>query len=199
MTQSLTNAPMKQAPAAAATDVNGASANGAAVGDADPLQASPGGSVKRERPPFAGLKLGRKRLAAVPADAGLVHALSLLPDFILYPLGVLGGYVGYLVDRRHVKIGMVNLAIAFPDRSESERRRIVRASYINLGRGGAEYMRLAGFFHRRLIERVTYERFLYWNEVKQRNTPAAASWCCSAHFGNFELLATAHALHGHQI
>ncbi|MGZ6251620.1 MAG: lysophospholipid acyltransferase family protein [Candidatus Binataceae bacterium] len=198
MTQTLTNAPMKQAPAAAATDVNGASANGAAAGDADPLQASPDGSVKSERPPLAGLKLGRKDWLLFQVMRAAVHALSLLPDFVLYPLGALGGYVGYLVDRRHVKIGMVNLAIAFPDRSERERRRIVRASYLNLGRGGAEWLRLAGFFHRRLIGRVSYERFHYWDELKQ-HYPGRGLVVLSAHFGNFELLATAHALHGHQI
>jgi KDO2-lipid IV(A) lauroyltransferase len=93
---------------------------------------------------------------------------------------------------------MVNLAIAFPDRSERERRRILRASYLNLGRGGAEYIRLAGFFHRRLIRRVTYERFHYWDEIK-RAYPGRGIVVLSAHFGNFELMATAHAMLGHQI
>ena len=79
--------------------------------------------------------------------SGILHALSLLPDFILYPLGVIGGFIGYCLDRRHVKIGMKNLSIAFPDGAKNERRRILRASYINLGKGAAEYVRLAGFFH----------------------------------------------------
>ncbi len=52
---------------------------------------------------------------------GLVHLVSLIPDFILYPLGILGGYIGYLVDSRHVAIGMRNLAVAFPERSVDER------------------------------------------------------------------------------
>lgn len=128
----------------------------------------------------------------------VLHLLSLLPDFILYPLGVFGGWLAYLLDRRHVRIGLVNLAIAFPQRSERERRRILRASYVNLGRSAAEYIRLGGFFYRRLARRVTYDRFEYWEEAR-RKYPGRGIVVLTAHFGNFELLPAAHAMHGHQI
>jgi Kdo2-lipid IVA lauroyltransferase/acyltransferase len=127
-----------------------------------------------------------------------VHALSLIPDFILYPLGALGGLIGFLFDRRHVKIGLKNLEIAFPERPLSERRRILRASYVNLGRSAAEFIRLGGFFHARLQNRVSYERFEYWGEVMGRH-PGRGMLILTAHFGNFELIAPAHAMHGHQI
>src|ERR1700722_20107150 len=130
--------------------------------------------------------------------AGIIHVLSLIPDFLLYPLGIAGGFIGYCLDRRHIPIGMKNLAIAFPERSETERRRILRASYINLGRGAAEFIRLGGFFHRRLKDRVIYDRFDYWAEINSRE-PRRGSIILSAHFGNFELLASAHAMHGFQI
>jgi Kdo2-lipid IVA lauroyltransferase/acyltransferase len=186
------------AATAAPTAANGTAGPGDPARAADAAQRAPSGGVARARPPLAGLKLGRKDWLLFQLMRVVVHVFSLLPDFILYPLGVLGGYVGYLVDRRHVAIAMVNLAIAFPDRSQRERRRIVRASYLNLGRLGAEYIRLAGFFYRRLIGRVVYERFQYWDELKRRY-PGRGIVVLSAHFGNFELLATAHALHGHQI
>ncbi|MGH7932188.1 MAG: lysophospholipid acyltransferase family protein [Candidatus Binataceae bacterium] len=144
------------------------------------------------------LKLDSKDRLLFYLMAGIVHLASLLPDFILYPVGVVGGLIGYHLDRRHVKIGMTNLAIAFPNRSEDERRRILRASYINLGRGGAEYVRIGGFFHGRLKHRVAYRRFEYWDEVKRRY-PGKGMLVLSAHFGNFELLAIAHALHGYPI
>jgi Kdo2-lipid IVA lauroyltransferase/acyltransferase len=189
----------KTSPAATAAPAH---ANGRGAADAtrtaEAAQRASSGGVRRERPPLAGLKLGRKDWLLFQLMRVAVHVFSLLPDFILYPLGMLGGYIGYLVDRRHVAIALVNLAIAFPDRSERERRRMVRASYLNLGRGGAEYIRLAGFFYRRLIGRVAYERFQYWDELKRRY-PGRGIVVLSAHFGNFELLATAHALHGHQI
>ena len=62
-----------------------------------------------------------------------LHLLSLLPDFVLYPLGALGGLIGYVLDRRHVRIGLKNLELAFARRSKKERRQILRASYVNLG------------------------------------------------------------------
>jgi Kdo2-lipid IVA lauroyltransferase/acyltransferase len=193
VTASAANAPEKASTDKAAAP-NGA--NGTVA--ADTAEAAPSAGVARQRPPLAGLKLGRKDRLLFQLMRAFVQAFSLLPDFVLYALGVLGGYIGFLVDRRHVAIAMVNLAIAFPDRSERERRRIVRASYLNLGRGVAECVRLGGFFYRRLIERVAYERFQYWDEIKRRY-PGRGIVVLSAHFGNFELLATAHALHGHQI
>ena len=128
--------------------------------------------------------------------AGAIHALSILPDFILYPLGVVGGWLAYHLDRRHIGIGMRNLEIAFPERSENERRRILRDSYLNLGRSGAEYIRLAGFFHSRLKNRVTYAGLDHLYEA-QRKHPGKGVLALSAHIGNFELLAPAHAMHGY--
>jgi Kdo2-lipid IVA lauroyltransferase/acyltransferase len=132
------------------------------------------------------------------ALAALLHLLSLLPDFILYPLGVFGGWASYWLDRRHVRIGEKNLALAFPEKSETERRRILRASYLNLGRCAAEYIRLGGFFHGRFRKRVSYERFDYWEWLKAKY-PGRGLLILSAHFGNFELLSAAHALKGSQI
>jgi Kdo2-lipid IVA lauroyltransferase/acyltransferase len=200
VTQGSVSPPAEEASAPAGPPVsNGTLADGdtTRVVEASAAARSTNG-VPRERPPLAGLKLGRKDRLLFLSMRTVLHIFSLLPDFVLYPLGVLGGYIGYLADRRHVAIAMINLAIAFPERSLRERRRILRASYMNLGRGGAEYIRLAGFFYRRLIRRVSYERFHYWDELK-RLYPGRGIVVLSAHFGNFELMATAHALHGHQI
>ncbi|MGH7779215.1 MAG: lysophospholipid acyltransferase family protein [Candidatus Binataceae bacterium] len=128
---------------------------------------------------------------------GTLHVVSLIPDFILLPIGELGGLIGYWADRRHVRIGMKNLDIAFPEKTEPDRRRILRASYINLGRAGAEYIRLGGFFRMRLARRVRYQNLEYWNEVANRY-PGKGLLVMSAHFGNFELIAAAHAMHGYQ-
>lgn len=144
------------------------------------------------------LKLDPVSRAIFYAMLGAIHALSLLPDFILYPLGKLGGLIAYYLDRRHVAIGLKNLAIAFPQRSEAERRRILRASYENLGVSASEYIRLGGFFHLRLRDRVTYHRLEYWEDIA-RNHPGKGALVLTAHFGNFELLPTAHAMHGYQI
>jgi Kdo2-lipid IVA lauroyltransferase/acyltransferase len=92
-----------------------------------------------------------------------------------------------------------NLAIAFPECDEQERRRILRASYVNHGRSAVEYIRLAGFFYQRLKKRVVYnDRLDYWKGLQQHH-----SWkgllVLTAHLGNFELLPAAHSMYGHQI
>ncbi len=127
-----------------------------------------------------------------------MHLVSLLPDFVLYPLGVLGGMMAYRLDRRHVKIGLKNLEIAFPALTPQARRRILRESYINLGRSASEYVRLGGFFYRRLLRRVRYEGFELWQQA-QRLYPGRGILILTAHFGNFELLPASHAMHGYQI
>jgi Kdo2-lipid IVA lauroyltransferase/acyltransferase len=129
---------------------------------------------------------------------GALHAVSLLPDFVLYPLGVGCALLFYRFDGRHVKIGLKNLEIAFPERSVAERRQILRNSYKNLGRTAAEYVRMGGFFHRRLRDRVTYSRTDIWRAL-QPKYPGIGALILTAHFGNFELLPAGHALHGYQI
>jgi Kdo2-lipid IVA lauroyltransferase/acyltransferase len=163
------------------------SANGASSG------AAPG-----RTPTKSGLELDPKSRAIFYLMSTILHVLSLIPDFILYPIGMMGGLIGYWLDRRHIKIGLKNLSIAFPERSKEERRRILRASYINLGKGLSEYIRLAGFFHTRLRDRVTYDRYQYWQDV-MRDNPGKGIVVLTGHFGNFELFACAHAMHGHQI
>ncbi len=180
------------------TTANGATAFADSAAEDLPGQASSSPRIEGRTLRKSNLQLGAKSRVAFYLMSAVLHALSLLPDFLLYPIGVLGGFLGYCLDRRHVKIGMKNLSIAFPERSEAERRRILRGSYINLGKGGAEYVRLAGFFHARLRDRVRYERFDYWGEVLQKY-PGKGMVVLSAHFGNFELMACAHAMHGYQI
>ena len=146
----------------------------------------------------AKLELGLKDRLIFRLLVAVIHLLSIIPDFILYPIGIAGGWLAYHLDRRHARIGMRNLEIAFPERTDAERRKILRASYLNLGRTGAEYIRLGGFFYRRLARRVTYNRLDIWNELQKKH-PGKGWLILTAHFGNFELLPAGHALHGFQI
>jgi Kdo2-lipid IVA lauroyltransferase/acyltransferase len=180
-----------------ATNVSAANGNGASA-EAPPIAPSPSPRIEGRTLRKSNLQLDARSRAAFYAMSATLHLASLIPDFILYPIGVIGGFLGYCFDRRHLKIGMKNLSIAFPERSEKERRHILRASYVNLGRGAAEYVRLAGFFHKRLKARVKYDRLDYWEEV-MRKYPGKGLVVLSAHFGNFELMACAHAMHGYQI
>lgn len=175
------------------------------VEDAPPTRAAQS-VASPTRPPLAlkrprrrsDLKLGARDRCLFYLMVATMHLVSLLPDFVLYPLGVLGGMIAFRLDSRHVKIGLKNLEIAFPKLTSAARRRILRDSYVNLGRTGAEYVRLGGFFYRRLLRKVRYEGFESWEEAWWRSA-GRGILVLTAHFGNFELLPAAHAMLGYQI
>ena len=97
---------------------------------AAPADSTDGAPQKSDFP----LSLGRPkstRLKAAASRTGSfsgcwsasLHAFSLLPDFILYRLGIaLGGLIFYRFDRRHRKIGIRNLEIAFPGKKRRRAR-----------------------------------------------------------------------------
>lgn len=146
----------------------------------------------------SGPKMGLVGYVLFWTAAVALHVVSLLPDFVLYRIGMFGALLSLYIDRRHARIGVANLKIAFPEKTEEERWRILRESYLNFGRCAAEYIRLAGFFRRRLARRTRYaplfdlEKFLPTYHHR-------GILVLSAHFGNFELLAPVHAMHGYQI
>ena len=83
---------------------------------------------------------------------------------------------------------MRNLAIAFPEKGEAERRRILRASYINLGRRSRVHP-IRRVFLSRVKSRVPTS--VSSLEKCTRRNPGKGLMILSAHFGNFELLSAA--------
>jgi len=146
----------------------------------------------------AALELGTKDRVIFWILVAIVHALSILPDFILYPLGVAGGWLAFHLDKRHARIGIRNLEIAFPERTDSERRQILLESYQNLGRtaGGVHPARRIFLSPARAPGHLQSGRHL---ERAQKKYPGKGALILTAHFGNFELLPAGHALHGFQI
>ena len=130
--------------------------------------------LSRGVPKSTRIQLGLKDRLIFWMMVAALHAFSLLPDFILYKLGVACGLIFHRFDSRHRRIGIRNLEIAFPEKSDAERRRILRASYINLGRTGAEYVRLGGFFYRRLRAPRHLQSARRLEQAARRSTPARA-------------------------
>ncbi|MGH7814427.1 MAG: lysophospholipid acyltransferase family protein [Candidatus Binataceae bacterium] len=172
--------------------------NGGVSAAEEIADASAAGNARRRPLRSSKLPLGFKDRIAFGSMLAMLHALSLLPDFILYPLGDASGRLAYRLDLRHVRVGMKNLEIAFPERTAADRARILHASYANLGRSAAEYVRLGGFFWRRLKRRVEYRGWEHLADAHRRN-PGRGVIVLTAHFGNFELLPAAHAMFGHRI
>ena len=121
-----------------------------------------------------------------------------LPRRWVLQLGAWIGDLFYLLDRRDRHIGLVNLGIAFPDKSPAEHRALLRASARNLGRTVAEICHFGELSAVTVRDYVTVDDPTRW----QATLDAAAqhgTLILTGHFGNFELLAYAHGLLGHPI
>jgi Kdo2-lipid IVA lauroyltransferase/acyltransferase len=106
--------------------------------------------------------------------------------------------VAYAVARPLRRVGMTNLALAFPDRTLAERRRILRASFANLGRMVAELAHLPTLGDDDLRRMVVFEDEAWWaeNVAAPRDT---GGLILSGHFGNWELLVFAHGMRGYPV
>jgi len=121
-----------------------------------------------------------------------------LPHGVALRLGASLGTLFYLLDFRDRRVALFNLAIAFPEKTLTERRRILRASCRNLGRVVVEFCHLPQLDAAHLPDIVSFANRAAWD----RAIDAAAlhgAVIATAHFGNWELLAYAHSLLGHPV
>ena len=92
----------------------------------------------------------------------------------------------------------VNLRIAFPASSSSERRRLLVASFANLGRCVAEVLLLQSRRRDELLAGVTVEGLENYDAARRSSTSGGAI-VLTAHFGSWELSAAAMAERGYPV
>lgn len=158
-----------------------------------PQSEPPSRRKKRIRPPRQ-----RKNLLARIEYVLFLAVFSFfrgLPFPIAFRVGEWVGRVLSVLDRPHRKIGLTNLALAFPDRSVAERRRILRASFVNLGRLLAEFCHLGTLTEQNIRDRVGFEDEAEWRRLVERLRGTGAL-ILTGHFGNWELFAYANACYG---
>jgi KDO2-lipid IV(A) lauroyltransferase len=126
------------------------------------------------------------------AETALLHAmvgvLGVLPRAAALGLGAaIGSAAGTLGVRR--RVARANLALAFPERDEAWRERVLREHYRELGRTAADYARLP-----RLARAPREQVFSRWqNEhyMHEAHAHGRGVIMLTGHFGNFELYAAA--------
>jgi KDO2-lipid IV(A) lauroyltransferase len=105
------------------------------------------------------------------------------------------GAIAYLIVGRERRLALAHLALAFPEKSEGERRAIARACFRNLGRAALE-LAVIDQLQPRLAERVLLgdaERAM----LKEAHAEGRGVLFASCHLGNWELLARRIALEGY--
>jgi KDO2-lipid IV(A) lauroyltransferase len=108
---------------------------------------------------------------------------------------VVFAFVAWLAWTLRVRRGVVegNLRLAFPEKTDDERKAIARATYRNVGRVAAEFLaiqratdaEIAGAFERE-----------GWEIYEQARASGRGVLACTAHYGNFEVLAAVNTLQG---
>ncbi|MBQ7413182.1 MAG: lysophospholipid acyltransferase family protein [Alphaproteobacteria bacterium] len=94
----------------------------------------------------------------------------------------IGGQLGILIGKvmhRRSHIGLINLKIAFPDKSETERRTILKKMWQHWGRFYAEMPHAHTLFKKAEIRGLTH--------LKKAVAENRGGFVCSAHLGNWEL------------
>lgn len=127
-----------------------------------------------------------------------VAPLAMLPLDMAVRLGAAIAWGVWLVAAPLRRVGMINLGIAFPEKSIAERRRILRTSMMNLGRMAAEMVHFPRMDDAELRERVKFEDETWWSEAIGWERPTGVL-ILSGHFGNWELLVFAHGRRGHPV
>lgn len=129
---------------------------------------------------------------------GVVAFFAALPRRLALWLGAGLGELFYLLDRRDRRIALFNLQIAFPEKSDAERLRILRVSCRNLGRTAAEICHLARLTVDELPRYIDVADKAAWENVFAQAAQRGVV-VVTAHFGNWELLAYLHGLLGRPI
>jgi len=121
----------------------------------------------------------------------VVHSLAIAPRALAEPLARI---YTRLLDRaipRLRRVGMCNLAMALPDLSREERARIVDGVFRSIARMLVTFSRFPRLTKDNIHEWIRYEGYEHFEHALERGKGVLFA---TAHLGNWELSAFAHAL-----
>jgi KDO2-lipid IV(A) lauroyltransferase len=117
-------------------------------------------------------------------------AVQLMPRLCQMWAGAWLGALFYGMDRRRRKIAVANVRAAFPGRTDSACRAIVRASFVNVGRHVLEVLRFDTMSVEQMMDLVEFEGA---DRVDQAMAAGRGVMFYSGHFGVWELMVMVHA------
>ncbi len=126
----------------------------------------------------------------------VVKTIGALPRSLARAVGIALGQTVYLLHAKLRRVGMRNLALAFPEKSAGERRRIVRRVFTSLGRQFAEVCLFPRYTRENVHRTVTYDGYENFDRASQRGKGVLF---LTGHVGGWELSAFAHSLYGHPL
>jgi len=118
--------------------------------------------------------------------------LGRIPRPLLMAFGSFVGWLAWTLRIRR-RVALDNLRLAFPEKSEAERRAIARGNYRHLGQMIPDFLRVPALGPAELDRIFVYEGWECYEAAAARGKGVIA---CTAHFGNFDLLASANTRRG---
>jgi KDO2-lipid IV(A) lauroyltransferase len=115
-----------------------------------------------------------------------------LPRAWLYALGGALAWLAWALRIRR-RVVLDNLRLAFPEKTEAQRRDIARSTYRHLGRMAAEVILVPRMSPEELERILVYQGF---EAVERAQAQGKGVVACTAHFGNWELLQAGASLRG---
>ncbi len=124
----------------------------------------------------------------------LVGIFRLLPFRFSVKAGALFGALYYLIDRRHRKVALDNVKLAFgAEKSERERGAIVYGAFKNLGKTAAEFVSVQRWPPSEITSLVRVEGFEHYLAARGEGKGVLLY---TAHFGSWELIPQLFACRG---
>src|SRR5215472_18533208 len=125
-----------------------------------------------------------------------IKILGILPRPFSRALGIAISQIVYFLHFKLHRVGMRNLAMAFPDKPVAERKRILRGEFTSLGRQLAQLCQFPKYTLQNVDEVVEYDGLENYRRAYARGKGVLF---LTAHFGGWELSAFVHSLHGHRV
>jgi Kdo2-lipid IVA lauroyltransferase/acyltransferase len=123
-----------------------------------------------------------------------IKILGILPRSWSRAFAIAIAQIVYLLHGKLRRVGMRNLVMAFPEKSEIERARILRGVFVSLGRELAEMCQFPRYTLENVDEVVVYDGLKNYERAYAQKKGVLF---LTAHFGGWELSAFVHSLHGH--
>jgi len=124
----------------------------------------------------------------------LANVMRWLPRPLVRAACIALGLSTYAAHRRLRQAGMRNLDLAFPARSRSEKKKILRGVFISLGRQLAEFTLFPRYTQENVSRTVVYQGFQNFAEAQARGKGVVL---LTAHLGGWEISSFVHSLYGH--
>ena len=139
---------------------------------------------------------GIKELGEYTLALLVIRLFGMMPRAIAHRSARLLAWLAFHLARRQRRAGLHNLQMALPDLTDVERRKILRASFQNLGRLLVEFTHFPELNKSNIDRFVSHDGLENYQEGLRRGRGIIFM---TAHFGAWELSSFAHAVYGYPL